>query len=506
MKLIFFILLFIGVNAGIKNSITVLNGNNTIYISYTDNSRIYKLNINSSISSNIYNSEVVIGNEYYGDVDGFNGVESYIRNPTSIINTIDNLRLFFVDNYKFIKQVDITGNKIRGEELGTIVKTENIKNIYGITSYNYVVDNNIMYFISPKKIHKIDLNSFDIQHSTNTLDVESNFIDIAYYNNKIYYCYNYDTTYVLKQSSDYHNYDIINDLEFTITNSEITNIKGITFLNNNLIITGNNLIEQFDLNNSNFIRYRYEPTLFNYTALLDYNSIYGNISTTHIIGRVAATNEITTSSTTDGFHEIIAADIQQIKAIELKNPSPTQVLKSGTSYNINTNYLYNNNNIIIHFNKDLKEINILSYIRSSHKPTKLNFFLNKLSYNFTDIKNITIDNNNNLYICDFINNSSKIYRAEITPASNNSYNLQFLEDSQGTEVITLNYVNTNSELHYTTTNGYRVYKSNNTIVNFTNIRRTNDTDDLKYLNDFVIDNDYEIGYIAFEKRIKWFYA
>ena len=505
MKLIFFILLFIGVNAGIKNSITVLNGNNTIYISYTDNSRIYKLNINS-ISSNIYNSEVVIGNEYYGDVDGFNGVESYIRNPTSIINTIDNLRLFFVDNYKFIKQVDITGNKIRGEELGTIVKTENIKNIYGITSYNYVVDNNIMYFISPKKIHKIDLNSFDIQNSTNTLDVESNFIDIAYYNNKIYYCYNYDTTYVLKQSSDYHNYDIINDLEFTITNSEITNIKGITFLNNNLIITGNNLIEQFDLNNSNFIRYRYEPTLFNYTALLDYNSIYGDISTTHIIGRVAATNEITTSSTTDGFHEIIAADIQQIKAIELKNPSPTQVLKSGTSYNINTNYLYNNNNIIIHFNKDLKEINILSYIRSSHKPTKLNFFLNKLSYNFTDIKNITIDNNNNLYICDFINNSSKIYRAEITPASNNSYNLQFLEDSQGTEVIALNYVNTNSELHYTTTNGYRVYKSNNTIVNFTNIRRTNDTDDLKYLNDFVIDNDYEIGYIAFEKRIKWFYV
>jgi hypothetical protein len=497
MKLIFFILLFIGVNAGIKNSITVLNGNNTIYISYTDNSRIYKLNS----SNNIYNSEVVIGNEFYGDVDGFNGVESYIKNPTSIINTEDNQRLFFVDNYKFIKQVDITGNEIRGEELGTIVKTETINNIYGRTSYNYVVDNNIMYFISPKKIHKINLETFDIQDSINTLDDQSNFIDIAYYSNNIYYCYNYDNTYVLKQSANYHNYDIIEDSEITITNSEITNIKGITFLNNNLIITGDNYIEQSNITTTHASIFRTDSIQYNYTALFDYNSIYGDISTTHIIGRVAATNQLTK----DGFHEINIGNVSLIRAIELKNPSTTQILTSRESYPININYLYNNNNIIIHFNKDLQQINILSYIKSSHKPTKLKFILNGSSYNFTDIKNITIDKTNNLYICDFINNSSKIYRAEITSISEYSYNLELLEENQS-EVIALNYVNTNSELHYTTTNGYRVYNSNKTIENFTNIRRTNDTDDLNYLNDFVIDNDYEIGYIAFEKRIKWFYV
>jgi len=77
------------------------------------------------------------------------------------------------------------------------------------------------------------------------------------------------------------------------------------------------------------------------------------------------------------------------------------------------------------------------------------------------------------------------------------------------KILAMNYLlseNNTDELHYITNNSYNKYNINTTSnIILENIKKTNDTDELNKINDFIIDTDYEIGYIAFEKRLKWFY-
>jgi hypothetical protein len=143
-------------------------------------------------------------------------------------------------------------------------------------------------------------------------------------------------------------------------------------------------------------------------------------------------------------------------------------------------------------------------------------------FNNNIIQNITITQNNILYIALYNDNNgkSKIYSCS-NPMNNltitnitdlNSVELkkeETLNENINGKILAMNYLlseNNTDELHYITTESYNKYNISNTSnIILENIRKTNNTDGLDNINDFIIDTDYEIGYIAFEKRLKWFY-
>jgi len=67
------------------------------------------------------------------------------------------------------------------------------------------------------------------------------------------------------------------------------------------------------------------------------------------------------------------------------------------------------------------------------------------------------------------------------------------------------YTIKDSDNNIITANG-NLEEENSNLKKQERIKQTNDTDNLENINDFVIDTNYEIGYIAFEKRLKWFYV
>ena len=537
MKLLIILAFLSSVYCGINNSITVL-GNGTIYLAHTCNSAIYEI---TPTTLNTFTATIVIGDitgAIKGDIDNFNGLNARVENPRSIINSNDSL-LFFVDNDKYIKRVNISSDIIKGKEIASIT-TITHKNVFTHTSYNYAGSHDstaIIYFVSLDTIYKIDLNigqdhANAVTPSLNILDTGSNFINISFYNGNLFYCYSNNDTYYFKQSANSNNFNVYTDDTLILTYTpNITDVKGFTFTSNYLIITGTSN------NETKILRFNYtdyetisstniQVSDEKYSALVDYNTIYGNTTdaNTYIIGRRAVGS--------DGFYKININDIRDVTPIPI---SEIYNIKVNNSYNISSYYLFNNkfraaanlnNYRMIHFKQNTSTINLVQYEHAIYSTSKLKFTLG--TTNLFDsayvgiISNITIDKEGTLYIAEYKNDtSSSIYcckdiKKDIK-ADHASYLLTLLKTTPEIEgkISSINYNHFNKSLHFITDKHYYKYKVlnetssiifNGKLSNLDNIQQTNDTDSLENINDFVIDTDYEIGYIAFEKRLKWFYV
>ena len=546
MKLLIILALLSSVYCGINNSITVL-GNGTIYLAHTNNCVIYE--IKTQDNGSFFNTVVVGDDSKRGNVNDFNGLNARLKQPRSIINSDNNSLLFFVDDNKYIKRVNISSDSIKGRKIQKITDvSSNITNIFTHNSYNYACSTNsttIIYFTSLDRIYKIDLKidpqedaetgtetNDAVTSSTNILASGSNFINISFYNDKLFYCYSNNNTYYFKQSAESNNFDVNTDNTLSITYSpNITDIKGFTFSSNYLIITGtsNNVtkIQRFTYTDHTTITSNnIQVSDDEYSALIDYKAIYGNGDTdanTYIIGR--------RSAGVDGFYKININNITNTTSINMSEVYSIDVQNTdGTNYKINSFYLFNNkhttdtslnNYRMIHFNKNNSNIALVQYEHSIFRTGMLNFTYNGSSIfgnNYTGtISNITIDKQDTLYIAEYASGISSIYYCEDIKSRNNFFTLNKLTTSPEIdgEISSINYNHFNKFLHFITNKHYYKYNvlnENRAIIpegslsNLDNIQQTNDTDSLENINDFVIDTDYEIGYIAFKKRLKWFYV
>lgn len=553
MKLLIILTLISSVYCGINNSITVL-GNGTIYLAHTNNCAIYEIKNNTTATAT---KVVVVGDTNAlkkGNVNDFNGLNARLTEPRSIINSDDDSLLFFVDDNKYIKRVNISSDSIRGREIQKITDvSSNITNIFTHTSYNYAGSDNstaTIYFANLTTIYKIDLKidpqdeaenisgsaetdtTDAVTASTNTLASGSNFINISFYSGSLFYCYSNNNTYYFKQSAESNNFNTDTDNTLNITYTpNITDIKGFTFSSNYLIITGtsNNVtkIQRFTYtNHTNIESNNIQVSDDEYSALIDYKAVYGDTdedANTYIIGR--------RSTGTDGFYKININNITNTTTIPMSEIYDIDVKNTnGSNYTINSFYLFNNKYTtytslndyrMIHFNKINSNINLVQYEKSAFRTGVLNFTLNVSStfdtnYNGT-ISNITIDKQDTLYIAEYAEGSSSIYYCENIKLRDDSFTLTKLTTSPEIdgEISSINYNHFNKSLHFITNKHYYKYKilNENRIIipsgllsNLDNIQQTNDTDSLENINDFVIDTDYEIGYIAFETRLKWFYV
>ena len=547
MKLLIILALLSSVYCGINNSITVL-GNGTIYLAHTNNCVIYEIKTNDNGS--FFHTVVVGDDSKRGDVNDFNGLNARLEQPRSIINSDNNSLLFFVDNNKYIKRVNISSDSIKGREIQKITDvSSNITNIFTHNSYNYACSTNsteIIYFASLNKIYKIDLKidpqenaetetetetNDAVTSSTNILASGSNFINISFYNGNLFYCYSNNNTYYFKQSAESNNFNTDTDCNLIFTYPNITDIKGFTFSSNYLIITGTSntqtKIQRFIYTDHNTITSNnIQVSDDEYSALIDYKAIYGNGDTdanTYIIGR--------RSAGVDGFYKININDISDIISINMSEVYAIDVRNTErTDYNINSFYLFNNkhttdtslnNYRMIHFNKKNSNITLVQYEHSIFRTGMLNFtYTGSSIFNSTytgTISNITIDKQDTLYIAEYKSGISSIYYCRDIKSRENLFTLEKLTTSPEIdgEISSINYDHSNKSLHFITDKHYYIYNvlnENRTIIpsgslsNLDNIQQTNDTDSLENINDFVIDTDYEIGYIAFKKRLKWFYV
>jgi len=547
MKLLIILALLSSVYCGINNSITVL-GNGTIYLAHTNNCVIYE--IKTQDNGSFFNTVVVGDDSKRGNVNDFNGLNARLEQPRSIINSDNNSLLFFVDNNKYIKRVNISSDSIKGRKIQKITDvSSNITNIFTHNSYNYACSANstaIIYFASLDRIYKIDLRidpqedaetateTIDaVTSSTNILASGSNFINISFYNGNLFYCYSNNNTYYFKQSAESNNFNVNTDNTLSITYSpNITDIKGFTFSSNYLIITGtsNNVtkIQRFTYTDHTTITSNnIQVSDDEYSALIDYKAIYGNSdgdADTYIIGRQSAG--------VDGFYKININNITNITSINMSEVYAIDVRSTDeTDYNISSFYLFNNkhttdtslnNYRMIHFNKKNSNITLVQYEHSIFRTEMLNFIYNGIdifgnNYTGGTISNITIDKQDTLYIAEYASGISSIYYCEDIKSRKNLFTLKKLTTSPviDGEISSINYDHSNKFLHFITNKHYYKYNvlnENRAIIpkgslsNLDNIQQTNDTDSLENINDFVIDTDYEIGYIAFKKRLKWFYV
>ena len=214
--------------------------------------------------------------------------------------------------------------------------------------------------------------------------------------------------------------------------------------------------------------------------------------------------------------------MSEVYNIDVKNTD-------GSDYTINSFYLFNNKYTadpayndyrMIHFNKKNSNISLVQYEHSIFRTGVLNFKFDESpifdnNYSHT-ISNITIDKQDTLYIAEYAEGSSSIYYCENIKSRNEPYELKKLTTPEiDGEISSINYNHFNKSLHFITDKHYYKYNvlndnreiiPNGSLSNLDNIQQTNDTDSLENINDFVIDTDYEIGYIAFETRLKWFYV
>jgi hypothetical protein len=153
-------------------------------------------------------------------------------------------------------------------------------------------------------------------------------------------------------------------------------------------------------------------------------------------------------------------------------------------------YFVNNDKYIKHFNTFQLEVRGITI-----NPERI----------FNVIANITINTSHNLYVANYSAGKSTIYKFEYI----NSYT--FTEDTHvliiNEEIKAINCVN--NSINVITNKSYYKYSlelDDNTIEEVTNkIESTNNTNKLEDIQDFVIDENFEIGYIAFQERLKWFY-
>lgn len=193
----------------------------------------------------------------------------------------------------------------------------------------------------------------------------------------------------------------------------------------------------------------------------------------------------------EGFHN--TSDIRSsTKGINLTLYRPTSIIHSLTNNNI---FFVNNNKIIKH----------LQTANPSYSTRTVIF-----NTTFNLITNITIDTSDNLYIANYSNNSdiSTIYKFKENTVNNNytSFGSKVIVNEK---IKAINYVDDN--INVITNKNYYEYsldfEENNTETKEVTykIESTNNTNKLEDIQDFVIDENFKIGYLAFQERLKWFY-
>ena len=503
------------------NDIAVFN-DDTIYLAHTSNSLIYQLTPTGAGAGASYSSYTVVGQSgFHGNLNNTNGKQALIKQPRNIIKNRLETELFFIDDNKYIKNVKIQSDSIIGTVIEILTSTTST-NIYDNYGFNYASSEdptNYIYFSSKTCLYKVYIDSKTVTTKSTSLSI-GEFVDISFYDSNLYYCYKSNIEFIFKKSSSSITYDLINDESFTIQlDSKIeNNVKGFSITSNLLLVLGSNAIQSFKtVDYITFTSNNLKTMSENFTALIDYKAIYKD-NCNFVIGRRSDYKNFYKINT-----DTLEIDTSSDFIVNMRTEYSINVLsQSATGDNIiNNNIIYNNinllsseddDNIILHYNEQLCNIQKIKCTDSKFKTNILNFTLNSETHNFTNIIDIAINNLNTLYIA----NTSNIYKIDITTGGNtNTYELQTLQDSDiitdGSSIKSLYYSDANlitssDFLHYVTTKSYNEFNlitNSNTI--FSNIIQTDNTDSLTKFNDFVIDNNYEIGYMAFEDRLKWFY-
>jgi hypothetical protein len=534
MKLLIFLAIIATVNS--VNNITVIsNITNTIYLAHTSNCLIYKL----TNYNNIYTATIIVGQSgLFGDSIGVNGYDSLIKYPRNIIKNKDETDLFFIDNDNIIKNIKIQSNSIIGNNIEQLEITAPTSSIYLSTtlSYNYASSaepDKYIYFVDSKCIYKVFINSLnDTIASSKSLGTGLEFVNISYNNNMnyLYYCYrstlvNPGPRFHIKKSNNLHNFDYDNDPSpITIGSYDhLADIKSFIMYDKKLILTYGTSI--YIYNTNNYFTYIFSSvvsisnsTITRFTTLIDYRAIYKTPADNLIIGRSTNKNFYKIKITPTNNIEVSSTDsIINMKANYSITVGTTDTILLDTDIIYNNKYLLDTvttENIILYYNESLKKFIKYKCVNAEFKVKKLLIKKNGVLFALPNIVDIAINNLNTLYIA----NNTNIYTINVTsPDSNNLYDLitfytNIVAQGVGGTIIKSIYYSNSSQtssddyLHYITNTSYNVITlKNKSISVLSNIVQTNATDSLSSVKDFVIDNNYEIGYIAFEKRLKWFY-
>jgi hypothetical protein len=167
--------------------------------------------------------------------------------------------------------------------------------------------------------------------------------------------------------------------------------------------------------------------------------------------------------------------------------------------------LYRPTSIINNLRNDIYFVNNDKYIKyfNTYKFTVQSINIDNDFNNV--IANITTNASNNLYVANYSDGKSTIYKFNFK----NSYTFEKANDVViiNEEIKTINYAN--NSINVITNKNYYKYSldlDNNTKETATNkIKSENNTNKLEDIQDFVIDENFEIGYLAFQERLKWFY-
>ena len=486
----------------IYNSMSITTINNDIYLTHYSNSIIYKI-INEYGVLSI--PEIIVGNRtYFGNRDGFNGKDALLKNPRNITKNSFENELYFIDNEKYIKNVKLIPDKAEGETLrGDLINiSHNIYDNIGYTFTNSDINTQI-YFVDFKKIYKINFNDIENIYESSSLNANQNFIGVSYYNDILYYCYETSDVITIKkrESVSGNLYDFqASDLNITLTH-QFNKVYGFVYLNNQIILSGENAAGTFGLelfsnvtgdtyNHQNII---YDNRNYKIKSLIDYNAIFPEENTDYIIGRLSIREKyykINVSAIVEGNIDELIDDL-----IKLKDDFKIfDVTKSANIIDENiifSNRNYNLDDIAILYNNIItNKIEIIQYTYSEFRTSRVD-----LNSNFEYIQDIAVGLNDILYIADNITNT--IYETDgdsnVTPFLENVNNIRAIKYS-------------NNKLHYITNDSYNIIdRSGGEITILSNITDTDATDSLDLVTDISIDNNYEVGYISFEQRLKWFY-
>ncbi len=227
----------------------------------------------------------------------------------------------------------------------------------------------------------------------------------------------------------------------------------------------------------------------NFTVLPN-NDIYIAHTENSVIYKIVNSTNVEVVVGQEGFHNNTLDTPSITNGINLLLYKPTSIIHSLN----NDIFFVNNNKYIKHFKTD----------NLRHSTRTINF--NSTS-TFNSITNITIDALYNLYIANYSNNSgiSRIYKFEKQTVADYKYKLNKVIINE--KIKAINYVDNN--INVITNKNYYEYslnlEENNTEKVTNKIESTNNTNKLEDIQDFVIDENFEIGYLAFQDRLKWFY-
>lgn len=492
-----------------------------IYLAHTSNSVIYKIPNDNGI---LGIEELVVGSlTLIGDKSATNGKDALLKGPRNLIKNDIKKELFFIDNERYIKNVKIIPDSAEGTRVRDVTDISSGYNIFEDIGYTITKGamNTEIFLTDLKKVYKINFATDDFQESTNTLLDDKNYIGLSYVNNSLYYCTASTATnggiHLRKRTvQDLYNFNYNDDESdfYDLSDNPYTNFFGFVYFKNtqsveyHIFSVNSTTLEEdewglliytfstdrFDnpdyITNQAFNDYKIK-------ALISYDTIFPsstNENSKYILGR---------SSVTGTYRKINMETKTIEEEIKLKDDFKINDLTKQANINDNdiiyTNRYYNLDEVsILYHNREQNKLEIIKYSYSAFKTIKI-----ILNSNIDYIKDIAINNDNIdtiLYVAD--NNCNVIYQTNISEPADEYIVTPFVEDVYN--IRSLHY--TNNELHYITDNSYNIVDSsgNNTRV-LSNITESDSLDTLDLVTDHIIDTKYEVGYIAFQERLKWFY-